>query len=320
MKSYSLWLGKSKGSVLVTLFITLIFALSGCSDSVRKVSYVTNDDVALQSLSPEDDISPLQKKSPKELVNAGYIYLSNKNVKIAELHFATAIDKDPKMTDAFIGLGRVEMLKGNYSAALIGFSKARELEPSSVPALVGEAQALRSEGKHNAAIIKTNEAMMVAPNDIRVLKELAMLYDLMGKENLSEPLYHEIVALAPDQAAGHNNMGLNLMVRGAYQEAALSFLNALTIDGNNTRIKNNLATAYLLSGDKENASKIFRGTVGEAAAYNNIGYLLMTQGQFDEAEIFLKKSLKISPKHYLRAQENLDRLQQIRHAEQASHP
>jgi len=320
MQCHSYWAGHSKSSVLILIFVTLIFTLSGCTESVRKVSYVADDAAGIQSLSPKDDMSSLQKKSAKELVNAGFIYLANRNMKIAELHFTAAIEKDPKFVDAFIGLGRAEMLKGNYNVALLRFSKARELQPDYVPAMVGEAQALRSEGKLNAAIKTTNEAMMVAPDDINVLKELAMIYDLMGKENLSGPLYLEIVEKSPDLAASHNNLGLNYMVRGEYPEAILSFLQALELDRKNSRIRNNLASAYLLNGDKGNALKLFKGTVGEAEAYNNIGYLLMTQGDFDEAEQALNKALQLNPRHYVRAQENLERLQEMRHAAKASRP
>ena len=124
--------------------------------------------------------------------------------------------------------------------------------------------------------------------------------------------------MAPDQAANHNNLGLNYMVRGEYPEAALSFLHALALDKDNIRIKNNLASAYLLSGDKDNAVEIFKGTVGEAGAYNNVGYLLMTQGNFDEAEQAFKKALQLNPSYYLRAQENLDKLQRLRNTARES--
>jgi len=310
---------KPKSTVITLVISALIIALCGCTESVRKVNYIT-DDTALQSLSPEDNVSSLQNKSTQELVTAGFIYLANQNLKIAELHFATAIDKDPTLPDAFIGLGSSEMLKGNYSGALIVFNKASELKPDSVPAIIGKAQALRSEGKLDAAIKNINEAMMIAPEDINVLKELAMIYDLMGKENLSAPLYLEIVDKTPDQAAGHNNLGLNYMVRGKYPEAILSFLQALELDRNSARIKNNLASAYLLNGDKGNALKIFKASLSDAAAYNNIGYLLMTQGLFDEAEQALNKAVQLNPRYYVRAQENLEKLQEMRRAAHASHP
>jgi Flp pilus assembly protein TadD len=308
-----IWSGQSKRFLLLFICTTLLIALlGGCSKSVRKVSYVSDDSAALQELSPKKDLSSLKSKSPQELVTAGFIYLSGRNLNIAELHFITAINKDPKNTDAYIGLGQVKMLQGNYSEALAGFGKARELQPDSLPALVGEARALRSDGKLDAAIKKINAAMMISPDDIGVLKELAMIYDLMGRENLSAPLYIEIVNKAPDQASSHNNLGLNYMVRGEYPDAILAFLQAHQLDRDNSRIKNNLASAYLLNGDENSALNIFKGTVGEAESYNNIGYLYMTQGHFDEAEQALNKALQLNPRHYARAQENLEHLQQLR--------
>jgi Flp pilus assembly protein TadD len=295
------------------LIIVMACGLCACSESVRKVSYI-NDDYSgtLTSQAPDDKLTPLQSKSPQELVTAGFIYLSNNNLKIAELHFFTAISKKPDSVEGYLGLGQVEMHKANYPLALANFTKAAEFKPDSVPALIGQAQALRFQGKLNSAIKKINEAMMYAPDDIYVLRELAMIYDLMGKESLSEPLYHEIVEKAPDQASSHNNLGLNYMVRKEYSKAILSFLQALDLDRNNQRIKNNLASAYLLNGDERNAIQIFEKTVGEAAAYNNIGYLYMTQGDFDKAEQALNKALQLNPRFYVRAQENLDKLQQLR--------
>src|SRR5210317_571339 len=142
--------GVPKRSFLIQVFVLLIILTSGCSQSARKVSYISNDAASLESLSAKDDTSSMQSKSAQELVTAGFIYLANENLRIAELHFATALNKDPQMVNAFIGLGRIEMGKGNYSAAMVRFGQARELDPQSVYALSGEARALRMEGKLNA--------------------------------------------------------------------------------------------------------------------------------------------------------------------------
>lgn len=319
MQCRFLWKNQVRTFFLVLIFIAPYMGLSGCTESVHKLTYVTDEASALPSLPPDNGLAPLQNKTAPELTSAGFAYLANKNIKIAELHFMTAINKDPKMVDAYIGLGRTEMLKGDFNAAATSFNQAEKLNPGSLPALIGQAQALRSEGKLDAAVNKINSAMMIAPQDINVLKELAMIYDLMGKENLSAPLYLEIVNKAPDEAASHNNLGLNQMVRGEYPEAILSFLQATALDRSNSRIKNNLASAYLLNGDEDNALNIFKVTVGEAQAYNNIGYLYMTQGRFDDAERSLKKALQLNPKFYVRAQDNLDILQEMRRKAQTAH-
>ena len=93
MHDCSHWLSQSKSTAITLICSALIIALCGCTESVRKVNYITDD--ALQSPSPKDAVAPLQNKSAQELVIEGFIYLANQNLKIAELHFATAIDKDP---------------------------------------------------------------------------------------------------------------------------------------------------------------------------------------------------------------------------------
>ena len=76
------------------------------------------------------------------------------------------------------------------------------------------------------------------------------------------------------------------------------------------RIKNNLATAYALNGNRGKALKLFTDTIGEAAAHNNLGYLYLTQKKFDLAEEHLKNAIAISPRYYPKAEDNLNRLKQ----------
>lgn len=294
------------------LLLILLFPLAACTQSVHRVSHVPQDASSLQATSVKGGQSPMKNKSPEELLTLGSIYLQNQNLPLAKLHFVTALEKNPAMAEAYVGLGRIDMQNGQYSSALGMFTRASELAPELLPALVGQAQALRFEGKLSEAISKLNAAMLISGDDIAVLNELAIIYDLMGRENLAAPLYQEIVDRSPDVAASHNNMGMNQMVRGQYPEAILAFLQAHNIDPKNTRIKNNLATAYALNGDGEKAFKIFSGTVGESGAYNNLGFLYMSQGRYDEAETYLRKALASNPSFYQKAQENLDKLKQLR--------
>lgn len=307
--------GVSRRIIVLIFFCITLLCLSACSKSVRKVSQVNQDVPELEMLSSDDELSPLQNKTPEELLTLGYIYLQNQNLRLSRLHFVTALEKDPDFAEAYVGLGKMDMQTGEYESALGMFAAANKIDPKLITALVGQAQALRFEGKMNEAIIKINEAMSITPDDIMVLNELAIIYDLMGRENLAEPLHREIVARTPDVASSHNNLGMNQMVNKQYLDAILSFMQALSLDQDNKRIKNNLAAAYALNGDEERALAIFTRTVGEAAAYNNIGYLYLTQGRLDEAEQFLRKALTANPMYYEKAQDNLDKIQQLRRQE-----
>ena len=295
-------------------FCLLLLLLSGCVKSVQKVSYMNDEAKAETSLMENMDNMSILKMSPKDLTEYGFMYLANNNLKIAELHFTEALNKDPEMFDAYIGLGKIEIYKGNYKSALARFNKANELKPESIEALIGGARALRFDGQLNAAIKKINQEMMIESDNIDILRELAMIYDVMGKENLSAALYKEILEKTPDDASSYNNLGLNQIVREKYDEAISSFLKALEIDKTNNRIKNNLATAYALSGEERKALNIFKSTVGEAAAYNNLGYIYMTRGRFNEAGKAFKKAIQINPQFYPRAEQNLEELRAMQNA------
>jgi len=293
--------------------LLLLLNVTGCTTSVRKVSPATIDQVSLNSIAGSDEkTSQIANKTPEELVRSGFVYLVRKDFTLANMHFVSALQKQPNLPLAYFGLARTNQQQGNFEGAQENYQKALKLQPDLLQAHIGLAQTMRLNDRLNDAIKAINQAMLVSPDDVRVLSELAIIYVTMGKETLAEPLYQEIVERAPDQASSYNNLGMNYLLKKQYAQAIIEFQQALAINRQDKRVKNNLATALALYGDTNSALEIFKATVGEAAAYNNIGYLLLTQGRLDEAEKSLIAALKINPKFYTRAQENLDRLNYLR--------
>lgn len=299
--------------LLFCLLLAVLAGLSGCSKSVRKVSSASIDETTLYALhDKESSRDQMEQQSPEQLVTSGFVYLARRDFNLANMHFVMALQKDPRMASARTGVARIEQLQGNYAGAVMHYEQALQIEPTSLPALIGWAQSLRLDGKPGEAAEAISRAMNIDPNNLQVLAELATIYDLTGKEALAEPLYREIIERTPRQAMAYNNLGTSYLLRKEYAEAIIQFEQAVQLSPNDKQIRNNLATAYLLHGDSETALEIFKETVGEAAAYNNVGYLLLTQGRLDDAEEALKKALQIHPQFYTRAQENLDTLKRLR--------
>jgi Flp pilus assembly protein TadD len=300
-------------SLSTILFFCTLALLFGCSEkTVNKASPIGIESSELTRLANKDETGNLAQKDPQTLVDTGWLYLSNNNDTLAKIHFGTALEKDPEMTEAYIGLAKVFQMQGNYAAAEASLQKALELQPDSVPAEVGLAQLARLQKKYSEAIEAINRAMAIAPDDINVLNELARIYEAQGQSNLAEPLFQEVMARKPDVAASHNNLGMNYMMQERYESALVEFHRALELEPESVKIRNNLATAYTLNGDEQTAFRLFKETVGDAAAYNNIGYLNMTQGKLDAAERAFNAALDANPVFYERAQENLDRVRQLR--------
>lgn len=292
-------------SALITVLLTLILSY-GCAGSMQNERFTRNSgDQGASTFHPEAQKADEGKRSD-ELIRGGYVYLASDNPMLAKMLFLRAIEQTPDSPEAFIGLGEIEYQSGNYENAYTNFNQAALLDAQNVRALVGKARTQRQQNKFKAAIQEINVAMATAPNEIEVLTELAIIYDLMGKEVLSEPIYQEILARVPDQAASNNNLGLNYLIQRDYEKAILAFEKAVDLDSNDSRIKNNLGTAFALYGNEQMALRIFKTTVGEAGAYNNLGYLYMTQGRLEDAERALEIALDTSPTYYQKAQENLD--------------
>jgi len=296
------------------LFVILtipLLGLFGCTETVRKVQPASVD-IPFAAPKKSSGESSLAQKNPEDLVNAGFAYLAAGNTELAQMHFVYALKRAPKLAAAFTGLAAIDYRQGDYPAALVKYQTAEELQSGYLDAIIGQAQCYRQMGKLSEANSQVSRAMKIAPNDLRVINELAINYDLQGEEIIAARLYQEIATKAPDQAAPFNNIGVNFLAQGKYAEAIVNLSKAYLLNENDARISNNLAMAYALYGQEAQALKLFTKTVGEASAWNNLGYLYSTQGHYEDAERALQKALELNPKFYGRAQENLDRLDQLR--------
>ena len=83
-------------------------------------------------------------------------------------------------------------------------------------------------------------------------------------------------------------------------------------DYGNKDITNSSGFTALPGGKYEDAFDAFRNVLDTPQAYNDIGYLCMLDGYYDVAEHYYQKAIKTSPSYYLKAHENIDRLERQR--------
>jgi len=83
---------------------------------------------------------------------------------------------------------------------------------------------------------------------------------------------------------------------------------AIELDpSNNGRIYNTLGLALAKAGRYDEALRAFKKGKDEAAAYNNIGYIYLTEGKYAQATEVLEKAIRINPRYYVKAHENMER-------------
>lgn len=291
--------------------------LVGCAPTLE-----ANTPSARDLIDPAQTEGSLADLPLEELLRRGQDHLGKRHLGLAQLHFTRALKLDERSTTAINGLGATLFIQEKYQDATKVFSKALEIDPTDPVALVGLGKSERSLGNLAKAREYLAKAMETRPMDSEVLTELAICHDLMNRWDLAEAIYRQVINLEPASASAFNNLGFNLSMQGHYPEAIEHFNQALQLAPTMSVARNNLAAAYILNDQRDKGRRLFDSELGEAAAYNNIGYLMMLQQRWDEAEMALNKAIELNPVFYARARNNLDQLQEKRrqHLESLKQP
>jgi len=299
-------------SMKVASLITLLLFLAGCSTSYKPVVRGYGEPPLPSVFGDDRSDERIEDKSLEEIVLAGQQNLKNGNIQLAKAYFAQALNKDDRCLEVYIGLADILWMEQKNQKALELLKKAENIDPKNKKVLLKLSTAYRVLGEAETALSYANQAVLIDQNDPEVLTELAILYDSMGEANMAEPLYVSVVEKLPDSPSALNNLGWNLLLQKRYREATALFRRALAHDPKNPRIRNNLGTAYALDGKEEQALAILEDLLGRAEAMNNLGYFLMTQGEWDKAEKTLKKALDQKSVFYAKASRNLEKLNSLR--------
>ena len=105
-------------------------------------------------------------------------------------------------------------------------------------------------------------------------------------------------AIAEQQQNTYYNMGNTYFMLGKYEKAARSFERALELNPGNPQAIENLAFTYVRMGDRDQGIELLSKTAvkdGNYRAHYISGKLLHEAGKYTEAQVELKKSIKLLP-------------------------
>lgn len=289
----------------------LCAALMGCLTScatTTKPHVVSHPDAAdLKSRSARNDALRLETLPVPVLLERAEANLVQGNYPMARLHYSAALRKDPESDAALAGLGEIMLREENFTDAREAFGKALEKNEECLRALVGKGKACRALGEYAVAIELLSRAVELDPQSPENLAELAIAYEASGQGAQAEPLFLQVVE-RDGSAWAYGNLGFNYLLQKRYEEAVPVLERALRMEPGDQRVLNNLALACAMTGQEKRALRLFERSVGKAGAYNNVGYIHMVRGNWQEAEESFQQALAASPAFYVRAKENLELL------------
>ncbi len=135
---------------------------------------------------------------------------------------------------------------------------------------------------------------------------LGVAYDLLGRYDEAQAMYELCLKVAPRSPIVLTNKGYSHYLSGSYQAAVNAFLRAIESDPGYRQSWTNLGLVYARMGRYNKAFQTLTRVMSEAQAYNDLGYFLMLEHRYEEAEYFLEQAIEMSPKYYQVAHDNLN--------------
>lgn len=226
--------------------------------------------------------SRLQPNDAATLVWLGNAYLNQGRATDAEAPFQKALTIEPRSAAALFGLGRAELAARRYADAASHFEQALTISPGASVVHYPLALAYRGLGQQDKA-----EAQLRQRGQAEIVPR--------------DPLMDRLDGLL-ESATAYEKRGVRDMGRGLWNEAATAFRKGLALAPDNASLHHQLGTALAMSGDPRGAFDHFQTAVRLsprfAKAYYSLGVMMASSPQgVDQAVQALSTAVRYDPSY-----------------------
>ncbi len=213
----------------------------------------------------------------------------------------SALEKQPKLYDAWQLKGDLFGAQGDAAGALTAYRKAIEIKPDYLPAHAAIVRSLLAEGKLDDAGKQIEAIKQFAPNHPQTQYLRAML----AYQQKDYPLARDAILLhlkyVPESPPGLQLAGLIEYELGAYSQAETYLLKALPRTPPLGMARRVLIASYLRNGQAGKALGILEPVLDKIDKDSNMlalaGQVLLQNGQIDKAGTYFAKAAALDPKN-----------------------
>ncbi len=215
--------------------------------------------------------------------------------------------KGPDPAELRKQLARSLMRYREWSSASKPLRELVALRPNDTEARTMLAHSYREQGLYAQAEEEYRAAIARNANEAEAFGGLGILVELRGDPgDESLTYFRRAIALQPENAAFHNNLGFALYLRGRYEEAEQELQEALRHEPSARRVRNNLGFIFACRGDLHRAQREFQHGGARAVAENNLGLALERAGMRESACESYRAAERLDP-HLESAAQNAER-------------
>jgi len=255
----------------------LNFAVAG--ESVKKLK-PTGPGLAISRWTFNNSLE--QPKLAEELCRKGFSFSINGEDQKALQFFRQAIEKDPKNTMAWNGLGYCQVGLNNPQAAIEAYQQAIKTDPNDENLHYILASYYLKLGRQQEAIESYQRAISLNPTFEPAYFRLGVVYTQLDRLDEGKAAFEKVIRLNPDAAPAYFNIAIAYTKLGHYHEAINANREVLRIKPDFAPAYNNLGLVHGKLGQASEAVKAYKEAIRVdpdfASAHFNLGAALLQKG------------------------------------------
>ncbi len=217
----------------------------------------------------------------------------------AERSYRQALELQPEQQAAWDNLTRLQCRTGRASQAETQLRELLQAKPEALPPRTALVLALLCQKKHDAAASEAKRVLKADERNVRAMQLLAQVYYRERKLELAKMVLDNARAIAPDEAATHNALGLVQLALGTKPAALEAFKKASELKPDFAEARNNLGALLNEAQDHAAAVRELEAAVQAApdfvSARLNLGNAYRGQGDFTRALAEYQQVLRLAP-------------------------
>ena len=213
--------------------------------------------------------------------------------------FTAAVEENPQLTEAHLGIGSIFRERGLYDKADTAYRKAVVSDPNNFDAryLLGLTNQLK--GDLPRAISSYKRALIINKDSYEANRDMGSAILQSGRAKDAIKFAKRAVEINPDSQAGWANLAAAYSVSGDYENAVQAFRQTLELGDAEIPVLLGLADAHLKLGNFQRAENVLHAIEregGDPIARERMGLVLFKQSKFEQAAESYRSALADNPR------------------------
>ena len=212
--------------------------------------------------------------------------------------FGLALEENPKIATAHLGMGDIYRSWGNYRLASYAYERAVKVQPNNFDANYALGEMYYILGKLEKAMNTFLQAVAIQPKHFGANDNLAQVYLRLQRPGDAVPYAERAVEVDPDSQLAWAKLGLAYSRTDQHEKAVDAFRRAAELGPLNDDILLGLSISHIKLENYERAIVTLNQLISNspsAIAHERLGYTQFKVSNFFEAEKNFKAALTFDP-------------------------